>query len=291
MQVVFHIGAHFTDEDRLLNTLLENAPMLAMRGVVVPEPGRYRRTVRDLLVSLKGAAADAETQETLLDAMTEQDHIQRLILSNSNFMGFPARIITNDGFHTLAPARLRALANLFPTNSAEFHLGLVNPATLVPQLLGFVKGTDYETLMCGHAPMALRWAPVVQRMVQAIDGRPLVIWCNEDTPLVWPEVVRRVAGVEPETEMKGDDAVLKTIMAAEGMARMQAYIGSHQPQTPAQRRKIASAFLDKFALADQIEIEVPLPGWDDALVAEITAAYDADVAEIAAMPGVEFIGS
>jgi len=32
-----------------------------------------------------------------------------------------------------------------------------------------------------------------------------------------------------------------------------------------------------------------VPGWTDDLVAEITAAYDADVAEIAAMDGVEFL--
>ncbi|MDP2063405.1 MAG: hypothetical protein Q8Q63_01860 [Phaeovulum sp.] len=289
MQVAFHIGAHFTDEERLLRTLLANAPMLAGRGIVVPEPGRYRRTIRDLLVALKGAPADRETQETLLDAVTSQDHIQRLILSNDNFMGFPARMIGKDGFHALAPARLRALANLFPTDTVEFHIGLINPATLIPQLLGFVKGADYESLMCGLAPTALRWTPVVQRMAQAVDGRRMVIWCNEDTPLIWPEVVRRVAGVEPESALQGDDAVLETIMAAEGMARMKAYMGSHPPQTAAQRRKIASAFLDKFGLAERIEIEVPLPGWNDALVADLTAAYDADVAEIAALPGVEFI--
>jgi len=289
MQVAFHIGAHFTDEERLLRTLLANGEDLARRGIIVPDPGHYRRTVRDLLVALKGAPADAETQETLLDAITEQDHIRRLILTNDNFMGYPARMIAKEGFHTLAPARLKALANLFPTSEVEFHLGLINPATLLPQLLGFVKGTDYETLMCGLDPLDLRWAPVIERMVQATGGRTLVVWCNEDTPLVWPEVLRRLAGIEPESPLQGDDALLETIMAPEGLARMRTYMGTHPPQNAAQRRKIASAFLDKFGLADRLEIEVPLPGWDEALVAEITAAYDADVAEIAAMPGVEFI--
>lgn len=289
MQVAFHIGAHFTDEERLLGTLLANAPSLAEQGVVVPEPGRYRRTLRDLLVSLKGGPADAETQETLLDTITEHDQIRRLILTNDNFMGYPARMIAKDGFHTLAPARMKALANLFPTSEVEFHLGLINPATLLPQLLGFVKGTDYETLMSGLDPLDLRWAPVVGRMVQAIGGRTLVAWCNEDTPLIWPEVLRRLAGVEPDAPLQGDEALIETLMAPEGLARMRAYMISHPPQNPAQRRKIASAFLDKFGLADKLEIEVPLPGWDETLVAEITAAYDADVAEIAAMPGVEFI--
>ncbi len=289
MQVAFHIGAHFTDEERLLQTLLLNAPMLAERGIVVPEPGRFRRTIRDLLVSLKGAPATSETQETLLDAITDHDHIQRLILANDNFMGYPARMISRDGFHSLAPARLRALANLFPTSSIEFHVGLINPATLIPQLLNFVKGSDYESLMSGLDPMQIRWAPVLARMVEALGGRNLVVWCNEDTPLIWPEVLRRIAGVELETKMLGDEALLEIIMAPEGLARMRSYLATHAPQTIAQRRKIVSAFLDKFGLAEKIEIEVPLPGWDQALVAEVTAAYDTDVAEIAAMPGVEFI--
>ena len=240
MQVAFHIGAHFTDEELLLRTLLKNAPKLAERRIVVPEPGRYRRTIRDLLVALKGGTANAETQETLLDAMTDQDEVRRLVLCNDNFMGFPARMIAKEGFHTLAPARLRALANLFPADTVEFHMGLINPATLIPQLLAFVKGSDYESLMCGQDPTALRWAPVVQRMVQAVGGRSLVIWCNEDTPLVWPEVVRRVAGVEPEAELAGDEAVLDTIMAPEGMARMKSYMASHPPHSPTQRRKIVT---------------------------------------------------
>ena len=47
--------------------------------------------------------------------------------------------------------------------------------------------------------------------------------------------------------------------------------------------------MQKHALPDQIEVELNLPGWDQALVDRIGAAYDDDMAEIAALPGVEFI--
>ena len=67
------------------------------------------------------------------------------------------------------------------------------------------------------------------------------------------------------------------------------YLRSHPPQTVLQRRKIVSAFLDKFVLPEAVEVEIPLPGWTDDLVGAITAAYGADVAEIAAMDGVEFL--
>ena len=45
MQVVFHIGAHATGQDRLIRTLLKNRDLLAAEGVWVPGPGRYRRTI------------------------------------------------------------------------------------------------------------------------------------------------------------------------------------------------------------------------------------------------------
>ena len=43
------------------------------------------------------------------------------------------------------------------------------------------------------------------------------------------------------------------------------------------------------ALPDQMETSIELPGWSQRLVDRITAAYDEDIAEIAALPGIEFI--
>jgi hypothetical protein len=289
MQVVFHIGAHFTDEELLIQTLIQNREILAKVGCVVPDTARYRAQIRDLLVSLKGQAADSETQETLLDSITEHDAFSRIILSNDNFMGYPARLIGRAGLHAQAPARMRALINLFPGAEIEFHLGLINPATLLPALLRAKNDFTYDALMAGNDPMDLRWGPVLQKMLEALEGRRIVVWCNEDMPLVWPEVIRRLAGVNRDAPLEGDFAVLAKIMTQEGLVRLKTYLASHPPQSIEQRRKITSAFLDKFARAEMLEVEVALPGWDTALVEEITAAYDADVAEIAALRGVEFI--
>ena len=46
MQIAFHIGAHCTDEDRLLKSILKNAQMLSQLGIVVPGPGKYRSLIR-----------------------------------------------------------------------------------------------------------------------------------------------------------------------------------------------------------------------------------------------------
>jgi hypothetical protein len=54
-------------------------------------------------------------------------------------------------------------------------------------------------------------------------------------------------------------------------------------------RRIVSAFLDKFALSDQIDMELDLPGWDEDLIDTLTENYRNDIARIRAIPGVTFL--
>ena len=91
--------------------------------------------------------------------------------------------------------------------------------------------------------------------------------------------------------LEGSDELLASIMSPEGMTRMRAYLTDHPAPNPALRRKVVSAFLDKFALADKIEIEFELPGWTEDTVASLTRIYEEDVARIMAMPEVTFIAA
>jgi hypothetical protein len=52
MQIVYHIGANCTDQDRLLKSVLKNAETFAAQGVKVPGPGKYRRLIRDTIQKL-----------------------------------------------------------------------------------------------------------------------------------------------------------------------------------------------------------------------------------------------
>lgn len=289
MKVVFHMGAHSTDEDRLIKCLKRNPEVLERAQTIVPWPGRYRLVLRDALLALRGRAADTDYQETILDSITDEDDFERIVFSHDFFMCIPQRVITPEGLYAMVPAKLGPLANILADAEVEFHMATVNPATLIPALISRIKDATYESVMQGIDPRALRWAPMVRNMAQAAQGRRLVVWCNEDTPLIWPEVLRSLGGIKEQVDLDGDFAILGAIMAPEGLERLRAYLGSHPPQTIAQRRKIVMAFLDKFAVEDQIEMEVPLPGWTEELIEEITQIYEADTAEIAQIEGVEFI--
>ena len=61
------------------------------------------------------------------------------------------------------------------------------------------------------------------------------------------------------------------------MQRFAAYLKSHPDMTEIQKRRVISAFLDKFALEEEIEDELDLAGWTKDLMDDMTDAYDEDM--------------
>lgn len=291
MQVAFHLGAYSTDADRLVEVLHENDRLLHRRGVFLPDPIAFRTLLRETLLALNGKPATEETSSALCDALAAEraDDLRRLIFSHGNFLAQPERIVTADGLYPLAADRIMPLANLFPQAQVSFHFALINPALLLMTLVARQRKRSYEEIMAGQSPTALRWAPVVARMVEAAQGRPFFIWCNEDMPLILPEVARSLAGLSVTDPLSGEDGLIGRMMTADGLTRMRDYIASRPPQSIAQRRKVVTAFLESYGLPEARETEIPLPGWTDALVEDITRAYDEDVARIASMRGVTFV--
>lgn len=288
MRIVYHLGAHCTDEERLVRCLLKNRSELSEQGIVVPSPTRYRKLLRDTAVQLKGATASIETQALVLEQIMDEDVAERLILSWDSFLSFPQWVLRGT-MYAFAGERIRAFTQIFPEIEAEFHLAIRNPATFLPALFEKQKGKSYEEFMENADPQQLRWSDVVTQIVTQNPGVPLVIWADEDTPLIWPEVLQAVSGHDDATELDDTDELLAGIMTPDGLVRMRNYVATHPPVSILQRRRIVSAFLDKFALSDRVEMEFDMPGWSESMVAEMTAAYLEDVERIKAMPGVSFL--
>lgn len=289
MRIVYHLGAHCTDEERLIRCLLKNRAALADQGIVVPAPTRYRRLLRDTAVQLRGAAATIETQALVLEQIMDEDEAERLILSWDSFLSFPQWVLRGQ-LYGFAGERIRAFTQIFPEIEAEFHLAIRNPATFLPALFEKQRGAkSYEEFMEGADPMDLRWSDVVRQIVAQNPGVPLTIWCDEDTPLIWPEVLQAVAGFADGTGLEDTDELLSLIMAGDGLARMRGYLASHPPSSAGQRRRVVSAFLDKFALPERVAMSFSMPGWSQDTVEEMTRRYQDDIAAIAQIPGVRMI--
>ena len=293
MRIVYHLGAHCTDDERLLRCLLKNRGVLARQGIVVPGPTRYRNLLRETAVALKGQPASLDTQALVLEQIMEVDRAERLVLSWDSFLSFPNWAM-DGGLYRSAGERVRAFSQIFPLIEPEFHLAIRNPATFLPALFDKQKAAkggarDFAAFLKGRDPLDIRWSAVVDGILDMNPGVPLTIWCDEDTPLIWPEVLQAVSGHAPATALEDSHDLLVQIMSADGLKRMQAYLASHVVTTPETRRKVFAAFLDKFARPDRITVEVEVPGWTEATVAAMTTLYDQDVALIRATQGVRFI--
>jgi len=289
MEIAFHIGANCTDEDRLLRSILKNGSVLAENGVKAPGPSRYRRLVRETIQNLNGMPPAPDTRQILLDAILDDESPRRLVMANPNFICIANRIFDGGVFYQQAEFKIQSLLSLFPEDQIELHLALRNPATFLPDAFAESKATDFASYMQGVAPQDVRWSDLVRRIRACAPQASLTIWCNEDTPLLWADLIRDLCGIGPTTRITGGFDLLASIMAPEGMTRFLNYLRAHPPQSEVQKRRVIAAFLDKYALEDQVEEVVDLPGMTGEMLDHLTELYEADVATIAAMPDVDFI--
>ena len=247
MQIVYHIGANCTDQDRLLKSILKNSETFAQQGVKVPGPGKYRRLIRETIQALEGNQPANDTREILLDAILDDEQCNRLVMSHSQFMCVHRRVFESGVFYALAETKLEGLASLFPDDEIEIFLGLRDPATYLPAIFGDSPVESFSDFMRGVDPLDLRWSDLVARIRKILPNANLTVWCNEDTPLIWAQLIREVAGVDPLTKITGGFDLLSAIMSAEGMKKFVTYLKSNPPQTEQQKRRIIAAFLEKYA--------------------------------------------
>ena len=289
MQIVFHAGVHNTDEDRIIKCLLKNRPDFAALGVNVPPPGRYRKLIHQTLLAMSDNAPSPDARDILIETILEEETCERVLLSNENFFCVPNMALRDGQFYDKGHERIALLSQLFPDDSIEIFLGICNPATYLPAQFRRTKYDDFADMTFGADPRDLRWSDLVYRIRENTPNVALTVWCNEDTPLIWAQIIRELAGIDPNEKIKGGFDLISEIMTPEGMKRFRAYLADHVDMSEMQKRRVISAFLDKFAREDMIEEELDLPGWTEKMVEDLSEIYDEDVFEISRIPGVNFI--
>ncbi|WP_417678882.1 hypothetical protein [Pseudodonghicola sp.] len=289
LQIIFHTGAHFTDEDRLLRCLLRNKETLSAQGIAVPGPGKYRTLLKETFKAMESAAASPGARDVLIDAILDDEVAQRMILSNEHFFG-SQRVAVSDGmFYPEAPERIASLKHLFQQDDVEVFMAIRNPATFLPAVLQKAPPQRIAETLGQCDPRHLRWSDLFLRILEAAPDVKLTVWCNEDLPLIWGELVRTLAGLDMDAKIAGNFDMLSEIMDREGMQRFRAYLHQNPDLTIDQRRRVIMAFLDKYAMDEELVEEIDLPGWSETLVDEVTAAYEADIAHIASLSGLRFL--
>ncbi|MGC1506237.1 MAG: hypothetical protein WA782_19115 [Sulfitobacter sp.] len=289
MQLVLQTGAHFTEQERLIKSVLRNKDVLVQRGVVVPGPNSYRKLVRETLNALHKTPASPQAREVLLDVMLDGATADRLILSDANFFRTAGTAIQEGILYPAAAARMAHMAALFPEDEIEIFMAVRNPATFVPIIYGNAIDQSDDAFWGGRKPQDLRWSDTISDIREAAPGIQITVWCSEDTPVIWSQIIRELGGMEHHEKIVGGFDLLATIMSKEGMERLRSYLHLHQDITEIQKRRVIAAFLDKFALEDEIEEELDMPNWTDALVDELTDLYDEDMLTVQRLDGVRMI--
>ncbi|MEM7718636.1 MAG: hypothetical protein AAF222_05490 [Pseudomonadota bacterium] len=286
MQIVFHLGAHGTDDGLLIRSLLQNRARLAGEGVSVPGPMRYRELFSDISTRLRGDTADPETEALILEAIRSRADDERVILSNENFLCRPCMTVGSDGLYPKAD-KSAWLAACLPQHTAGFAIGIRNPASYLPEIAR--RLSEDEPLPDEILLDSLLWSDVIADIGTANPGAEILVWCHEDTPFIWSELMREVAGVDPYFELDGEFDMLETIITEDGMSQLEDFLASRSLTDQISRRRAVSAFLEDHAIEEKVVEDIEFPGWTNETVDMLTEIYDEDVAQIAALPQVTFV--
>jgi len=246
------------------------------------------------MLALKGTPAPGEMQERLMDAVTDLDAPEHVVFSSDSFLCVPARAVSGGTLYPLVSERAPWIRNLFPDSPAHFCLALRNPATLLPALQSrFAEQESFDAVLARTDPEALSWADMVARLRAAVPDATITVWCNEDAPLLWPEILALLAGAPDDPDLPdtldGAGDFLAELMRPEGTTRLGRYIEQNAPRSPGHRRRIIAAFLARFARPSAVSATYDLPGWTEERLARLTETYEADVARIGQMAGVRLL--
>ncbi|WP_299041092.1 hypothetical protein [uncultured Tateyamaria sp.] len=289
MQIILHAGAHFTEEDRLVRCLLRNKEDFSRRGIAVPGPGKYRPLLKDTIAALQDAPPAEDARDVLLDLILDDESADRMILSHMFLFGAPRACVRNGFIYQSAPERVAQLSALFAHDEFELFLAMRNPATFLPALFDQAPQDDMQGFLRGADPYAIRWSDTLSAIRSAAPDVTITTWCFEDMPMLWAQIVREMAGLEHGEKIVGGFDLLSEIMSKEGMQRFRSYLKSHPMMTEMQKRRVIAAFLDKFAIEDEIEEELNAPGWTEDVIDAMTDIYEEDMERVARIPGVTFI--
>lgn len=289
MEIAIHLGVHHTDDDHLIRCLMRNRPALGELGIAVPGPGQYRQQLRKLAHDMRDMPTDALTQEALLDGILDDDHSDRIVLSWDGFLSLPQWVIGNGHLYHSAGSRVAQLTHLFPKAEVSLFMGLRNPATFLPALVRADPSgsVQHELDLCDLA--ALRWSTVVNRIVQVNPGLQLTVWCDEDAPLLWPQILRAVADHPPGMALDGWLARYWDMVTPQAHEAMHRWFAANPVTDDAHRRRVLATLLGRLARPEALESEIHLPGWTEEVVETLDAIYDSDLDVIASMPGVTLL--
>ncbi len=263
--------------------------MLMEHGVLKRRQVTYLKSVGAIIGKLQGHHASHEEQEELYKVLDPKGNMDRIILANKHFMGMPGWALSQGKFYNNAPSRTKALRRLFPDNPCEFFLGIANPATFVPELFKSQNDRSYEQFVGPTDFLELKWSSVIRRISEANPDCMITVWCNEDTPIIWPSILQEVTQLDPMIRFRGELDIILPLLSKEGQSALLHYLKERPDLSEIQRRRVRAIFLEKFFDDSVVDSVIDFGDWTAGMIGEMTEIYEDDIETIARIPGVNFI--
>lgn len=286
MEIAFHIGANCTDEDRLFKSILRNAPALLQQNIVIPGPGKYRGLLRETIQHLDGAPVAPDTREILLDAIIAQEDAARIVMTNDNFITIPNRIFDHGVFYGQTETKVRGLRKIFAQDDLSLFLSIRHPVSFLQSAARLAEADNVREYLGLLSPLDIRWSDVVKRIKRAAPHAPLYIWCTEDAPLIWEDLIRLQSGLAPQQEAAGAFDLLARILTPEGQEKLKT------AQMPADRYARHSAIgdlIEAYGRDYMLDEEIVMPELSPEVITAMSEGYEADLEVIAQLDGVRLI--
>lgn len=284
--VALHIGAHKTATSHLQESLLQAADALTEAGVQYYGPEHFRLPGRTL-AALFGLRKNRRNCRPPADQLTLlRKGATRLALSEENFIGVlttPRKRRVQKRYPD-AGLRIAKLARTMDCGGLDVLVGIRHPATYLNSAYG-------QVLMGGHRmPITqfLKMNPVSSvdwlNLVQRIRARPevntLTVWKYEDYADVFEQITAAFVGPDRADLVSPLPDRVHVGLSAAAVARL------HATDMGPERKHQANLIRRAMPAGPEYPAYWGIP---DRVHAKAEAAYNAQIAAICALDGVNFL--
>ena len=148
-----------------------------------------------------GARPDMSGEELLAQIPRNTD-AERMILANANCICVPHQIFKGEDLYALVVEKLQTFGTSFQGHAIELSICMRDPGTFIPAAYGKSHSRSSQRCMAGAAPTVVQCSSLIHSMRNIMPSAQITARCNEDTPFIWPKILRRLIGLDAEEPIK-----------------------------------------------------------------------------------------
>jgi len=117
----------------------------------------------------------------------------------------------------------------------------------------------------------------------------MLVWCNEDTPFIWRQIIRTMGNLPIPQKIRGDVDLFRDIMPAQAFQKFQGYLEAHPSMDLSQLRRVMTAFAQKFAITETMIEELDALNSNEKHVQTLTKIYNKHLEAISCIAKTDLI--